>query len=69
MIKSISTGGSAYAAGLRLRDMIVSIGSTDVTDAETYRAALAQYHAGQTVRVIIYRHGAYYYADIPLDAA
>lgn len=69
MIKSISTGGSAYAAGLRLRDMIISIGSTDVTDAETYRAALAQYHAGQTVRVIIYRHGAYYYADIPLDAA
>ena len=69
LISRISRASSAYSAGLRLGDVLMSIGEYGIASLSDYVDALCQYTAGDTVRVMIYRGGKYYYADILLDEA
>lgn len=69
LISKISRSSAAYRAGLRLGDVLMSVGSDSVTSLSDYVDALSRYAAGETVRITIYRDGAYYYADIPLSDA
>lgn len=67
LISKISRSSAAYRAGLRLGDVLMAVGSDSVTSLSDYVDALSRYAAGETVRITIYRDGAYYYADIPLS--
>ena len=67
LISKISCSSAAYRAGLRLGDVLMAVGSDSVTSLSDYVDALSRYAAGETVRITIYRDGAYYYADIPLS--
>ncbi len=67
LISKISRSSAAYRAGLRLGDVLMSVGSDSVTSLSDYVDALSRYATGETVRITIYRDGAYYYADIPLS--
>ena len=69
LISRISRTSNAYSAGLRRGDVLLSIGDRTVTSLSDYVDALSSHNAGDTVRVTLYRDGAYYYTNIPLDEA
>ena len=64
---AISRSSAASCAGLRLGDVLLAIGNDSVTSLSDYVDALSHYTAGETVRITIYRDGAYYYTDVPLS--
>lgn len=69
IVNAIHYGSNAYYAGLRTGDVVLSIDDEPVTDQASYRSVLSEFSAGDCVRVIIYREGKKYYADIILNEA
>lgn len=67
IIRSIMTSSSAFAAGVRSGDVLISLGGMTVSDELTYQTALNRCRVGQTVQIIIYRNGQQYAANITLD--
>lgn len=55
LIVSVVNGGGAANAGLQAGDVIVKVGSTDITNTSDLGDALAQANPGQTVPVKVYR--------------
>ena len=56
-IYSVEEGGAADKAGLRMGDVITTVGDTEVNTMEDLNAAKKQYSAGDTVTMTIDRQG------------
>ena len=65
-VTAIDENSDAYAKGIREGDILIALGSTRITSAESYSAALGLLQVGATVTVTIYHGGAYYYVDLQL---
>lgn len=69
LISKISRDGAAYRAGLRLGDVLLSVGEESVASLSDYVEALGRCDLNDTIRVTIYRNGTYYFADITPQTA
>ena len=65
-VTAIDESSDAYAKGIREGDILLALGSTRITSAEEYSAALNQLQVGATVTATVYHGGAYYYVDLVL---
>jgi putative serine protease PepD len=54
-IESVSSGGPAAAAGLRVGDVVTAFGSEQIQDGDDLIAAIASYQPGDRVRVTVRR--------------
>ena len=59
--------GSAFRAGMKSGDILVSIGGLDVSSDMAMPDLLARYEVGQTVEVVVMRAGVKYKAQIALE--
>ena len=55
VVRSVVPGGPAHAAGLRPGDVILRVGSSDVTDPVDFRAALRREEPGTGLRLLVRR--------------
>ena len=67
IVSRISADSSAYSAGIRAGDVLLRIGEVDTQSVADYQEALNRYSAGETVRIILYRGGNKYYAEVTLE--
>ena len=67
-VYSVEEGGAAEKAGLRMGDVIVKVGDTDITSMEDLTAAKKQYSAGDTATFTIYRDGQEMTVEVTWDA-
>ena len=56
LVISVDPGSAAQAAGLRIGDIIVALGSHGVTSVETLTSALQRFQVGDTTIVCVYRN-------------
>lgn len=56
-VKTVSTGSCAEKAGIKVNDVIIKLGDTDVTSADTLKQAKKAYKAGDTTTVVVNRDG------------
>ena len=66
-ITQLDPGSDAAAKGLVEGDILLSIDDTRITSPEDLTAALAQKNVGDTVRIVIFRSGRQYSAEIVLQ--
>ena len=55
LVEDLTPGGAAEKAGLKAKDVIVSIGGKEVKDIETYMTAMGAQKAGVEIDVIVIR--------------
>ena len=67
IVSRISADSSAYSAGIRAGDVLLRIGEVDTQSVADYQEALNRYSAGEKVRIILYRGGNKYYAEVTLE--
>jgi len=65
-ITELEPDSDAAAKGIVSGDILLSLGDHRITSNEELTAALASYDVGDTVRIVIYRSGRQYAADIIL---
>ena len=63
-IDGITDGKPAANAGLKVGDIVMKLGSLEVTDMMSYMKALAQFNKGDTSKVKVLREGKEFEADI-----
>jgi len=68
-ISQVEENSDAASKGIEAGDILLSLGNTRITGPEDLTAALAPYDVGDTVRIIIFRSGRQYSADITLHEA
>ena len=68
IVKSVTSNGPAYRAGLQSGDIIVSLNETDITDVETFTSVLAKCTPGASVAIKIYRSGKYYTGTVTIGS-
>ena len=68
-ITAVEPSSDAAAKGIEAGDILISLGDTRITTAEELSAALSAYDVGDTVRIVIFRSGRQYAADITLHEA
>ena len=68
-ISQVEENSDAASKGIEAGDILISLGNTRITGPEDLTAALAPYDVGDTVRIIIFRSGRQYSADITLHEA
>ena len=56
-VSSVEKGGAAEAAGMKVGDLIVKLGDTNVTTLASLTPALKQYKVGDTTTVTVFRSG------------
>ncbi len=64
---SVESGGSAHRAGIQPKDIIISLGGTEVKGITTLTRALRNFKAGDTTTVTIIRSGGQMELEITLD--
>lgn len=69
VVTDIDSDSDAYRVGLRVGDVIVSIGEDAVNDVASYLEALSRHSAGDVLRIVLYRNEQRYYADVTLTPA
>ena len=69
IVSRISTDSSAYSAGIRPGDVLLRIGEIDTQSVADYQEVFNRYGAGDTVRIILYRGGNTYQAEVTLEQA
>ncbi len=57
LVSDVTARGPAQEAGLKPGDVITKIGKTRVTSEETYHAGIADFSAGDTIPLAIWREG------------
>ncbi len=57
MIDSVAPDASAYLAGIRAGDVLLSINGCEVSDAESFALAAQECSAGDTICLVLYRNG------------
>lgn len=55
LVNDVSAGGAAEKAGIKAGDLIVEIGGRNVSNVQTYMAAMSQQKAGQAVEIVVVR--------------
>ncbi len=65
-VGAVSAGGPAAAAGLRVGDVIVSVGGKKVADPDDVAAAIQDRHPGEAVKVEVQRGGSNQTLDVTL---
>ncbi len=65
-ITEVDPDSDAAAKGLATGDILLSVGDQRITTSEDLTAALTSYEVGDTVRIVIYRSGRQYAADLTL---
>ena len=68
-ISSVDEHSSAALAGIEAGDILISVGQTRISDAESLASALYNYEVGDSVQVIIYRGGRQYSITLTLTEA
>ena len=68
-INEVEENSDAAKNGIEPGDILISIDDIRVTTAEELANALASYNVGDTVRIVIFRSGRQYAADITLHEA
>ena len=68
-ITEVESGSDAAQKGIEAGDILISVGDVRVTTADELTSAMAAYDVGDTVRIIIFRSGRQYSADITLHEA
>jgi serine protease Do len=66
-ITAISERSTAYDAGIRYGDIIVTLDGTSITSVSDYNAKLAELSPGDVVEIIIYRSGALWSATVTME--
>ncbi|MBQ2786065.1 MAG: PDZ domain-containing protein [Oscillospiraceae bacterium] len=56
-VAGVEKGGAAEAAGIKVGDLIVKMGDTNVTSLASLTPALKKYKVGDTTTVTVYRSG------------
>ena len=69
IVSRISTDSSAYSAGIRPGDVLLRIEEIDTQSVADYQEVFNRYGAGDTVRIILYRGGSTYQAEVTLEQA
>lgn len=57
VVTEISAQSPASSSGLRRRDIVTQVGTTDITSVEAYEATIATYHKGDVIRFKVLRAG------------
>lgn len=65
----VTQDGVAYRAGIRTGDVILRVEETAVTDTQTFTARLSTLHAGDVLRLRIYRNGEEFDVEAALRSA
>ena len=68
-ITEVDPASDAAAKGITAGDILISVGDQRITTNEELTAALVSYDVGDTVRIVIFRSGNQYAADITLHEA
>ena len=68
-ITAVEESSDAAAKGIEAGDILISLGDQRITTEEELSMALSAYDVGDTVRIVIYRSGRQYAADIVLHEA
>ena len=68
-ITHLEQGSDAAAKGITEGDILISLDDRRITTQEALREALLSYEVGDTVRIVIFRSGRQYAADITLHEA
>ncbi len=68
-ISQLDPESDAARKGVEAGDILISVGDARITNTDELSAALAGYDVGDTVRIIIFRAGHQYSADITLHEA
>ncbi|MEH6496859.1 MAG: Do family serine endopeptidase [Pseudomonas marincola] len=69
LISQIFEGGAADLAGLQSNDVVVSVDSHEITDAQALLFRISIGHLGETARVAVIRDGAEVMLSVPLTVA
>ena len=56
-VRSISEGSAAETAGMKVSDIIIKLGDTEIDSMETLIFALRKFRAGDTTTIIVWRTG------------
>ena len=65
-VSALTTGGAAEQAGLRIGDLILAVGETEITSNSVLSDVLAAYDPGDVVRLTIQRNGEQFTANVTL---
>ena len=65
-VVSVFSNSDAHAKGLRTGDIITAVGDVSVSDSDALAAAIADYSAGDTVLLTVFRGGRNYLAEVVL---
>ncbi len=68
-IYSLSSGGAAEKAGLKVGDLIKKLGDTEISSTATLKTALLKYKAGDKVDITVSRDGSEQVISVTLDEA
>ncbi len=66
-VVTVERGSCAEKAGLKIGDIIIKIGDTDVTSSDTLKLALRGFKAGDTTTVVVKREGQDLSLEITFD--
>ena len=56
-VNTVASGSAAEKAGIKVGDIIIKLGNTDVTSTETLKAAMKAFKAGSTTSIVVNRQG------------
>ena len=65
-ITEVDPESDAAEKGIEVSDILLSVGDDRITSTEDLIAAISSYEVGDTVRIVIYRSGRQYAADLTL---
>ncbi len=66
-VRSVEPGNCAAKAGMKAKDVIVKLGSYEVSNLNDLSRALDHYKAGDTVKIVVYRGGGQETLEVTLD--
>jgi S1-C subfamily serine protease len=66
LVTNVESGGPADSAGIKPKDVVTALGSTQIKDSGDLIAALRGYNPGDTVTLTVDRNGAKQNIDVKL---
>jgi len=69
LVETVEVGGAADRGGIRVHDAIIQVDRTKVEDAEEFERAVASYRVGDTIELLVTRHGQNERVSVRVEAA
>lgn len=66
-VSGLTEGGAAEEAGIQIGDCIIKVGDEEVTTSSEVKSVLANYKAGDTINITVYRNGQEVTLSVVLD--